>query len=167
MSDGWPRSELSDVARLRVLAAGLPGVVVHERLIDVEFERVWGFVSDVERAVPRFDDTVDELRVLRRADQRMRVRVTWTLWRFRMPVYMDVVLRDGWCWMVSRPGIYVVGMAAEADGHRTRFALLEGLAFGAPRPVSVALRPLLAVMRWRHRRHTRRDVDGIERMLRN
>jgi len=156
----WPTAELDRVARLRVLAAGLPGVALRERTIDVPFDRVWAFVSDFERSVPAFDADVSSLRIRRRDGGRLGIvaRGSWRL--LRAPLAFDVDLRAGWCLMVSRPRFYVVGMAAEPDGDRTRFGHLEGLV-GDTR----FLRPLLAVSRVRHRRHVAHDLDGIEREL--
>jgi hypothetical protein len=63
--------------------------------------------------------------------------------------------------MATRPQAYLVGMAAEPDGDRTRFAHLEGFGFHAPRPLQSLLRPVLALSGWRHRRHVAHDVAAI------
>ena len=166
MSDhgSWPEAELGRIARLRLLAAGLPGVVLVERRIEVPFERFWPVLADLERSVPAFDHAVSELRIVGERGGRLDVRS-------RFPVIgiwsrFDVDLDDGWCWMVTRPRAYVVGMAAEptADG-ATSYAHLEGLAPALPRWLAPVARPLLVLSRLRHRRHTRHDVDGIERLV--
>jgi hypothetical protein len=162
---GWPDAGLDRIARLRVLAAGLPGAAVVEARLDAPFDRVWGWVSDLERSVPSFDAGVRSLRVVRREPagdgERLRIRSTAAaLW---LPVTFDVDLAPGWCWMASRPQAYVVGMAAEPDGDGTRYAHLEAVAFAAPRAVRPLLAPLLAASRARHRRHVSRDVAGIRR----
>lgn len=156
----WPTAELSHLGRVRALAAGLPGAVLQEGLIDAPFADVWGFISDLERSVPAFDDVVARLRVTRRDGTRLRI-ATRASWRMAgLPLGFDVDLEDGWCWMVSRPGIYVVGMAAEpdpADAGRTRYAHLEG--------ITVRPRLLARATRVRSRRHVASDVAGIERAL--
>lgn len=158
----WPSAEFSRIAHLRVLAAGLPGTVIHECVIDAPFDDVWGWVSDLEHSVPAFDRTVGSVELLGGEGTRRRARTTvrWLPGRFGF----DVDLDDGWCWMVSRPGFYVVGMAAEAEGERTRWAHLEGVAIHVRwRPLRWALRPILRVACWRHHRHVRNDVEGIVR----
>jgi hypothetical protein len=156
----WPTARLDGIARLRVLVAGLPGVALRERTIDAPFERVWAFVSDFERSVPAFDADVASLQIRSRQGDRLNIvaRASWrALW---LPMRFDVHLESGWCLMVSRPRLYVVAMAAEPDGDRTRFGHLEGIV-GDRR----YLRPLLALSRARHRRHVLHDLDGIEREL--
>jgi hypothetical protein len=157
----WPVAQLDRVARLRVLAESLPGTVVQERLIDAPFGDVWGFVADLETSVPAFDRDVARLRVVRSSGERMRVH-SWVP-HLPGPVPFDVDLRPGWCWMVSSPRLYVVGMAAEAAGDRTRFAHLEGLVVPGPGAARTLAAPLLRLSRRRHQRHVGRDLDGIER----
>ncbi|QYG91397.1 hypothetical protein HC251_02400 [Iamia sp. SCSIO 61187] len=162
-ADPWPTATLDPGARVRALAAGLPGAVVQEGVLAAPFGRVWGFIADLERSVPTFDVDVAALRILRRDGTRLRVlaRSSWRL--AGAPLGFDVDLEDGWCWMVSRPRLYVVAMAAApdpADPGRTRYAHMEGLALSGR-----ALAPLLRVTRRRTRRHVASDVAGIERAL--
>lgn len=156
----WPTASLSTTGRARALAAGLPGAVLQEGVIDAPFDRVWGFISDLERSVPTFDATVARLRVVDRDGTRLRAR-TRASWRMAtVPLDFDVDLEEGWCWMVARPRIYVVCMAAEPDADdpdRTRYAHVEGL--------TVRPRVLARATRWRSRRHVASDVAGIERAL--
>lgn len=155
---GWPVATLDPVARLRVLAAGLPGVELHERRLAAPFDEVWGFVGDLERSVATFDRTVSSIRIVSRDGARLRVRAGGT-WRTGfVPVRFDVDLEPGWCWMVSRPQFYVVGMAAVPDGEGTRYGHLEGM-------TRRMLHPLARATRFTHRRHVVSDVDGIERAL--
>jgi hypothetical protein len=170
VTEQWPTAELSDIARLHLLAEGLPGATVHERVIDRPFAEVWDFVSRLEESVPRFDSDVRRLRIRRSeptpdGGRRLDIVATAPWWLAWFPARFDVDLRDGWCWMVSRPQAYVVGMAAVAEGERTRFAHLEGMTFRAPRPVARLLAPVHRLSRWRHRHHIPHDVDGIERAL--
>ena len=161
----WPVASLDRIARLRALAAGLPGTAVHERVIDAPFDLVWGFVSDLERSVPEFERDVARLRIVRSDGERLRIH-SWAP-HVPVPLPFDVTLRSGWCWMVADPGIYVVGMAAEDTGDgRTRFGHLEGLLVGGTGRVRRAAAPLLLrLSRFRHERHVARDLDGIERAV--
>jgi hypothetical protein len=152
MSAAWPTARLDPIAKLRVLEASLPGVAMRERVIEAPFADVWGYVTDLETSVPEFDRDVARLRVVRASGERLRVH-SWAP-GVPVPLGLDVTLRPGWCWMVSTPRLYVVGMAAVPDGERTRFGHLEGFVVGGP---------LLRLSRWRHRAHVARDLDGIER----
>jgi hypothetical protein len=159
----WPAVDLDPVARLRVLARVLPGVSLEERTIRAPFDAVWGFVSDLPNSVPRFDSDVSSITILEREGDRLKIisRPPY----LPIPFRVDVELRDGWCWMTSRPQAYVVGMAAVAQGHDTRFAMLEGVAVPSPHALRAVLAPIHAISRWRHDRHLPHDVDGIERAL--
>ncbi len=179
-----PEARLDRIARLHVLAAGLPGCVVVETVLDAPFDRAWAWLADLERSVPAFDRDVADLRVVRRrpadpatpaADpagagagavaERLRIHTRSTARMLWVPGVLDVDLAPGWCWMASRPQVYIVGMAAEPDGDRTRFAHLEGFGFRARGPVRQLLRPVLALSRWRHRRHIPHDVAAIARLV--
>ena len=161
--EAWPTATLAPAARLRALSAGLPGTVVEERVLDAPFERVWGFVADLERSVPTFDRDVARLRVTSRRGTRLRARTTGS-WRMAgLPLAFDVDLEPGWCWMVARPRLYVVGMAAAPlpdDPGRTHYLHMEGVPFAGRLLGSVA-----RATRVRHRRHVASDVDGIARAL--
>jgi hypothetical protein len=152
MSESWPIARLDPIAKLRVLDASLPGVAMHERVIEASFDDVWGYVSDFETSVPEFERDVARIRIVRMEGERLRIH-SWSP-GVPVPLGFDVTLRPGWCWMVSTPRLYVVGMAAVPDGDRTLFGHLEGFVTGGP---------LLRVSRWRHLRHVPRDLDGIER----
>lgn len=159
----WPTARLSPAARLHALAAGLPGTVVEERVLDAPFERAWGFIADLERSVPTFDRDVARLRVTGRRGTHLQARAT-SSWRHgRLPLDFEVDLEPGWCWMVSRPRLYVVGMAAAplpGDPERTHYLHMEGVPFAGR-----VLGPVARATRVRHRRHVAADVDGIERAL--
>jgi hypothetical protein len=145
----WPTAQLDPVRQLRVLAEVLPGVGLVECVLDAPYERVWSFLTDFEHSVPAFDPMVRSLRVRSRRGSRLVV-VTRTSF---LPVSsrFEVELRDGWCLMRSRT--YLVGMAAEPLGDRTRYAHLEGL------PSHRA--PALRILRPVFRRIVRGDINGI------
>lgn len=158
--DAWPVAALDPIARLKVLSAGLPGTIVAERTLDAPFDRVWGFIEDLPRSVPTFDRTVARVEVAHRDGTRLRLR-TRSTWRAGFaPIGFDVDLEEGWCWMVSRPRLYVVGMAAVPHGTSTRWGQLEGLVTRGR-----LLDPVLRATRPRHRRHVEHDIDGIARAV--
>jgi hypothetical protein len=160
----WPTVELDRVAQLRVLARALPGVVVEERMIAAPFDAVWGFVSDLPNSVPRFDRDVASIEILERDGDRLEIISRSSF--VPIPTRLDVELREGWCWMVARPQLYVVGMAAVPAGAHTRFAMLEGVSLTSPDVLRPTLAPVHAISRWRHRRHLPHDLDAIEAAVR-
>jgi len=153
----WPAARLDPVARLRVLAEGVDTAVLVERDMSVPFDRLWSYVADLERSVPEFDETVTRLKVRGRAPRadggEQLVALATTLHAVALP--FDVRLESGFCWMVQRQRLYVVGMAASPlDDTHVRYAHLEGV----PRRGAGITR------RWL-RRHVRHDVEGIARAL--
>jgi hypothetical protein len=159
----WPTVELDRVDQLRVLARALRGVAFEERVIAAPFDAVWGFVSDLEASVPQFDRDVASIEILERDGDQLKIISRPPL--VPIPVRLDVELRAGWCWMVARPQLYVVGMAAEPEGEHTRFAMLEGVSLAGGDVLRPILAPVNTISRWRHRRHLRHDVDAIERLV--
>jgi hypothetical protein len=150
----WPTAQLDPVGRLRVLAAALPNGVLVERELAVPFERLWEYIADLERSVPQFDRTVGRLTVHERAPLAggSGERISAVAGMLRGPgIRFDVRLEPGFCWMVQRQRLYVVGMAASPiDAEHVRYAHLEGV----PRRGSGVAKRWLA-------RHVRHDVDGI------
>jgi hypothetical protein len=163
--DRWPIAQLSDVARLRVLAAGLPGVHRHEAVIEAEFPEVWGFFSDLERSTPLFESDVQSLRVFARDADQWKVRVRLAKWMGSMPLRLDVTMREGWCWMVSRPQFYVIGIAAEPVPGGTLLGYMEGVVLPQPRGTRWLTAAPLALSRWRHRAHVPRDVARLTNLI--
>ena len=162
--DRWPITPLSNITRARVLAAAMPGTWIEERVIAAPFDDVWRYVSDFERSVPEFEGDVSAVRITRREDNRLRLRANAS-WKFLwLPIWLDVALDRGWCLMRSLPQAYVIVMAAEPAGPRsTRLAVVEGIA--VPSRALAAMRPVLALSRWRHRHHLPHDVGSIEHRL--
>jgi hypothetical protein len=159
----WPTVDLDPVARLRVLSRVLPGVALEERTLRAPFDEVWDFVSDLPNSVPQFDSDVSSIDILERHGDHLKIisRPPY----LHIPFRVDVELRRGWCWMASRPQIYIVGMAAVPDGEHTRFAMLEGFSVPSGPAFRSLLAPVHAVSAWRHRHHLPHDADGIERAL--
>ena len=146
----WPDAQLDDIGRLRAIASAFPGVVVEETVFDAPFDRVWGFVSDLERSVARFDPIVGHVRI--RSRQGSTLRISAGPFRRGPGIRFEVRLEDGFCLMQSTGRLYLVAMAAVPDGERTRYAHAEGVprrGFGFTRRLQQRL--------------CRADVTGIRR----
>ena len=119
----WPEVELNAVERLRVMAAGLPNVVLDEAVFDAPIERVWGLAGDLVNGTPQVELAVRSSQIVREQGDRLELDVRTAIGtRMRF----DVELRFGWCLMQSRNSL--IGMAAieEDAGRSTRFAHFEG-----------------------------------------
>lgn len=125
---------LDPIRRLRILAESLPHVALAERVYDVSFERLWGFVGDLERSAPVIELGIARAAILEREGDRLVVETRNAL---GLPLRFDVELRPGWCLMQHRLGD--VGMAAAPEGDGTRFAHFEGA-----RPLGRLGRPVFA-----------------------
>jgi hypothetical protein len=148
----WPTATLDPVRRLRVLAATLPGVHLEERDVEVPFEQLWEFLTDLEHNVPRFDTLVTKLRVTHRSAERLRVVATTSQ---HLSIRLDVDLEPGFMWMQAPGRAYVVGIGAAARGSGgSRYAHLEGI-------------PNRVGQRLQHRttRHVQADVENLVRLL--
>jgi hypothetical protein len=107
---------------MRVLATSIPGASYAEEHLDIPFDRVWGFVSDMETSMPRLITDFRSFRILDRSGDRLTARAVGLLGhRGRF----EVDLRSGWCLMQSR--FVVGGFAAVPEGEGTRFAGCGGL----------------------------------------
>ena len=169
----WPVAQLDRVARLRVLAEGVPGAVFREYRVDADFERAWSVLTDLEHSVPIYDGQVTRFEVVERspsadgAGERLRARVRVSRWTGPLTQRFQVDLSPGWCWMVGDAQLYLVGMAAEPDpaGTGTRLAHLEGI----PLPTARSLRRFVALglraLRRLHAHHVDGDVRRIIRLI--
>ncbi|MBM3664008.1 MAG: hypothetical protein FJW94_14260 [Actinobacteria bacterium] len=108
------------IARLRVLAAALPGSVIAERTLDASFDQVWQVIADLETMTPRYEHNVSTVEVTDRDGARATILVTT---RTGHTETMDVRLVLGWCLMHS-PST-VVAFAARDAGNQTLLAHLE------------------------------------------
>ena len=131
---GWPVAGIDSVQRLHALAAGIPGAVVSERVIDAPLERVWAHLGDLERSVPQSEWHVRTLSITWVDGDRLEADV-----RSVVGIHdrFTVVLRPGWCWMQGR--VLYAGMAAVAVSEGTRVAWAVGLRL----PGSALWRPFL------------------------
>jgi hypothetical protein len=117
-----PRDILADpIDRLHVIAAGIPGAAIVERVLDAPFESVWATATDFEGALSGFEVSVSRARIVKRDGETVTLESRLPL----LPVHqrIDIHLREGWCLMQGRG--FVAGMAARPEGDRTRFAHLE------------------------------------------
>lgn len=135
MTPQWPRAELDSIARLRVIAAAIPGSAVTETLITQPFDAVWAVASDLEGELSHSIDVVRSVQIVSREADRA---VALIHGHSRLRAHFEIVQRPGWCVMQSR---FIIGaMAAAEDPHGTRFALLGAVRIPGARTVS----PLLA-----------------------
>lgn len=146
MAGEWPAAELDPVRRMRILVAAVPHAAFRERVLDAPFEDVWRVAADLERGTAQWEKNVAALTILRREADRLEVEIR-SPFGFRLRA--DAVLRPGWC--VMQGSLFAVGMAAVAEGSRTRFAHFEALRL----PGSRLLAPLL-----RHRIH--HEFEALE-----
>ncbi|WP_194906119.1 hypothetical protein [Catenulispora rubra] len=109
----WPVADLDPVRRMRVLASALPSGAYAELRVDAPFERVWGYLADMERSIP---DLIGFIRrfELRADGSAVATGLLGNRGRFA------VELREGWCVMQDR--FVVGGFAAVADGAGTLVA---------------------------------------------
>ena len=131
----WPVADLDAVARMRVLAAALPGAFLAEAVVDAPFDRVWAVAADLEGELPRLLRNVRTVRIVQVEGENLVADITG---HFGLRDTFDVVLRPGWCVMQS--GRVVGGMAAVAAGGGTRFAFLGALRVPGTRPAGPLLR---------------------------
>lgn len=150
----WPTVELDPIRRLEVLAAGIPGAAVAERVLDAPFDDVWAAATDFEEGVPRIEILIGRAQVVSRDGENIEVWITPPL--MGAAQRLDVVLRPGWCWMVSK--LAVAGMAAVPEGSgRTRFAHLEALRVPGGRWAGPLLSAKMALAR---------ELQRVERLAR-
>lgn len=114
---------IDPVARLRIMAAAVPGARVVERVLPAPPEAVWAVMSDLEGEFGRFQPDMRSVRVLRVTGDRVEALARS---KYGLRAHFRGVLRPGWCWLQSR--FLIIGMAAapEPDGG-TRVALTGGV----------------------------------------
>jgi hypothetical protein len=126
---------MDPIERLHLIAAGIPGAAVVERVLDAPFESVWATATDFEGALRGFEVSVSRARIVKRDGETVTLESRLPLVRLRQRV--DVHVREGWCLMQGRG--FVAGMAARPEGERTRFAHLEA----ARMPGAAITKPLM------------------------
>lgn len=121
MSTSWPVADFDEVRRLRVLAAGISGAYVAERLVSAPFGEVWPILSDLENEFTAYEIDMRRVR-LERTGGHLVARARG---RFGLRARFDVDLAPGWCWMQSR--FLLIGVAAVPAGEGTLVAAINGL----------------------------------------
>jgi hypothetical protein len=145
---------IDPIERLHLIAAGLPGAAVLERVLDAPFADVWATATDFEGALSGFEVSVGRARVVARDGEHVTLESRLPVLRTRQRV--DIHVRDGWCLMQGRG--FVAGMAARPEGERTRFAHLEA----ARIPGAALTRPLM-----RAKMVLTRELPRIEKLARD
>lgn len=151
MSTGWPSTTLDPVRRLRVVAAGVRGAAVTERVVSAELFKVWSTLTDFEHGFTRVQPDMRQVRVLSRSADRVELLATS---RHGMRARLVGIERPGWCWLQSRFLIIAMAATAEATGG-TRVALTGGVRV----PSRAAVVPIGV------RREAGRSLDSLERIL--
>ena len=135
MKGPWPVADFDQVRRLRVLAAGISGARVAERLIPAPFEQVWDIVADLENELGTFEPDMRRV-VVRQVGDRTEA---WAQGRLGFRARFDVDLEPGWCWMQSR--FLMIGIAAAPAPGGTLVAATGGIRV----PGRAALLPVAAL----------------------
>ncbi|GLZ77391.1 hypothetical protein Afil01_21980 [Actinorhabdospora filicis] len=142
--------DLDPVRRLRILAAGVPGAAVTERVVAAPFEEVWALVADFEDGFGRFEPDMRDVTVSKVDGERVELLARS---RFGMRARLSGVHRPGWFWAQSR--FLLIGVAAHPEGEGTRVALTGGIRI----PGRAALVPFGV------RRAARGSLDRLEALL--
>ncbi|GIG67194.1 hypothetical protein [Phytomonospora endophytica] len=119
----WPDAELDNVRRLRVLASGVSGAVVSERVLPAAFDAVWSRVSDFEGAFGDFEPDMRGVRLSKVDGERLELLARS---RFGFRARLHAVHRPGWFWAQSRFLLVAVAAAPEPGGG-TRVAVTGGV----------------------------------------
>jgi hypothetical protein len=151
MTDNWPTAELDPVRRLRVLAAGIPGAAVTERVFDTAPAQAWDLMWGDGRNFTVFQTDMHSIESMERDEERVRMLVRS---RYGMRAQLEGTVRIGWCWLQSR--FLLIGMAAAAEpGGGTRVALTGGVRV----PGRAALIPIGV------RRESTKALDRLDALL--
>lgn len=114
---------MDTVGRLRVMAAGIPGARIAERVLPADPDTVWAVMADLEGEFGRFQPDMRRVRVLRVSGDRVEALARS---KYGLRAHFRGVLRPGWCWLQSR--FLIVGMAAAPEpGGGTRVAMTGGV----------------------------------------
>ncbi|MFI9064500.1 hypothetical protein ACIGQE_21960 [Streptomyces sp. NPDC053429] len=114
---------MDTVGRLRVMAAGIPGARIAERVLPADPDTVWAVMADLEGEFGRFQPDMRRVRVLRVSGDHVEALARS---KYGLRAHFRGVLRPGWCWLQSR--FLIVGMAAAPEpGGGTRVALTGGV----------------------------------------
>ncbi|MFI5713092.1 hypothetical protein [Kribbella sp. NPDC051620] len=152
MTDNWPDVQLDAVRRLRVLAAGIPGATVTERVYDTTPAHAWDLIWGDGRTFVEFQTDMKKVEWIERDGDRVRMQVRS---RYGMRARLQGTIRPGWCWLQSRFLLMGMAVAEEPDGGGTRVALTGGVRV----PGRAALIPIGV------RRESTKSLNRLEAML--
>ena len=151
MTVNWPTADLDPVRRLRVLAAGISGAAVTERVFDRPLAEVWELMWDDGRNFAEIQPDMRSITGLTVEGDRVSLHARS---RHGFRANLQGTARPGWCWLQSR--FLLIGMAAtEEPGGGTRVALTGGVRI----PGRAALIPIGV------RRESTKSLDRLETML--
>jgi hypothetical protein len=151
MTVNWPTADLDPVRRLRVLAAGISGAAVTERVFDRPLAEVWELMWDDGRNFAEIQPDMRSITGLTVEGDRVSLHARS---RYGFRAHLQGTARPGWCWLQSR--FLLIGMAAtEEPGGGTRVALTGGVRI----PGRAALIPIGV------RRESTKSLDRLETML--
>ena len=106
MNPSWPVADVDQVRRLRVMAAGIFGAELAEKIIPTPFDLAWRILSDIENELGTFEPDMKNV-TLQETDGRLTALARS---RFGFRARFEVDLRPGWLWMQSR--FLLIGVAA-------------------------------------------------------
>lgn len=121
MSTPWPVADFDPVRRLHVMAAGVRGAKVAERVVPATFDVVWPVLSDLENEFATYEIDMKHVTVEHTHDG----LVARARGRLGFRARFDVDLQPGWCWMQSR--FLLIGFAATPVPEGTLVAATGGL----------------------------------------
>ncbi|MCZ4119490.1 SRPBCC family protein [Streptomyces sp. H39-S7] len=131
MSDdaGWPRADLDQLRRLRVVAGAARHALYVEHHFEAAPDQVWEVAADLEGELPHLipglrSFTPEGIGDGRPDGERSSFRAVSAVGHRER---FEVVLRPGWCLMQSR--LLAGGMAAVPEGTGTRFAFFSAYRF--------------------------------------
>jgi hypothetical protein len=151
MTDNWPIADLDDVRRLRVLAAGISGAVVTERVVDRPLPVVWELMWDDGRNFAEIQPDMRSITGLTVDGEHVSLHARS---RHGFRAHLRGTVRPGWCWLQSR--FLLIGMAAsEEPGGGTRVALTGGVRL----PRRAALVPIGV------RRESIKSLDRLQELV--
>lgn len=119
----WPDAALDNVQRLRVLAAGVAGATVTERVISAPLEDVWPLVADFEGTFGDIEPDMQGVTVSKVDGEHVELLARS---RFGFRARLQAVHRPGWFWAQSRFLLVAVAAASEPGGG-TRVATTGGV----------------------------------------
>lgn len=135
----WPAAQLDPLRRLHVMAEGIPGLVISERIIPVPFDTLWRIASDLEHTLNSLSGNyVTSFEYSAIDGERREAMVRG---RFGIRDRFRIVLQPGWCWMDGR--VLCAAMAAVQAPEGTRFAWAAGLRVPGGRFARPLTKPVL------------------------